>query len=171
MRWRRAESWIDSFIRRAPEGQKGDSMIRYGLVCVGEHEFEAWFSSSEVYDRQRKRGDVECPVCGSRKVRKQIAAPAVHGASDTPRPPRGREAEAAWFAGEVRRRIAETHEYVGDRFAEEARAMHAGESEHKPVWGEVTPETARELIEEGVPALPLPKPFAPDPPRKRSRLN
>jgi hypothetical protein len=146
-------------------------VIRYALVCNAEHEFEAWFSNSDAYDRQRKRGDVECPSCGSKKVRKQIMAPAVHGTSDTARTVRDPEAMAAHFAGEVRRHIAETHEYVGDRFADEARAMHAGETDHKPVWGEVTPDTARELIEEGVPALPLPKPFAPDPPRRRGKLN
>jgi hypothetical protein len=147
-------------------------VIRYALVCVADHEFEAWFSNSDAYDRQRKRGDVECPVCGTGRVRKQITAPAIRSSTATDRvSPRDPEAAAAWFAGEVRKHIASTHEYVGDRFADEARAMHAGETEHKPVWGEVTVETARELVEEGVPAMPLPKPFAPDPPRKRGKLN
>lgn len=142
-------------------------MIRYSLACVGEHEFEAWFSDSEAYDAQRKRSQVECPVCGSTNVRKQIMAPMVRP-SDKAVPP---EVVAAKVAGEIRRHIAETHDYVGDRFADEARAMYYGEIEHRPVWGEVTPETAQELLEEGVPAMPLPKPFAPDPPRRRSRLN
>ena len=144
-------------------------MIRYSLACVGEHEFEAWFSNSKAYDVQRKRKLVECPVCGTHDVRKQIMAPAIRASEksvqETP------EAMAAKMAGEIRRHIADTHDYVGDRFADEARSMYYGEAEMRPVWGEVTPEIAKDLIEEGVPAMPLPKPFAPEPPRKRAKLN
>ncbi len=143
-------------------------MIRYALECVGEHEFEAWFSNSEAYDEQRRRRQIECPECGTHKVHKQIMAPAVKG---TKRDADRREAMAAKIAGEVRRHIADTHEFVGDRFASEARAMHAGEKDIRPVWGEVSPKVARELHEEGVPALPLPEPFAPEPPKKSRQLN
>jgi len=142
-------------------------LIRYSLACVGEHEFEAWFSNSEAYDKQRKKKLVECPVCGSTDVRKQIMAPAVRS-SDKAVPP---EVVAAKVAGEIRKHIAETHDYVGEKFADEARAMYYGETETRPVWGEVTPDVAQELLEEGVPAMPLPKPFAPDPPRRKSRAN
>jgi len=142
-------------------------LIRYSLACVGEHEFEAWFSNSEAYDKQRKKKLVECPVCGSTDVRKQIMAPAVRS-SDKAVPP---EVVAAKVAGEIRKHIAETHDYVGEKFADEARAMYYGETETRPVWGEVTPDVAQELVEEGVPAMPLPKPFAPDPPRRKSRAN
>lgn len=144
-------------------------MIRYSLACVGEHEFEAWFSNSKAYDVQSKKKLVECPVCGTHEVRKQIMAPAIRAseksAKETP------EAMAAKMAGEIRRHIADTHDYVGDRFADEARSMYYGEAETRPVWGEVTPDVAKDLIEEGVPAMPLPKPFAPEPPRKRAKLN
>ena len=142
-------------------------MIRYSLACVGEHEFEAWFSDSKAYDTQRKKKLVECPVCGSTEVRKQIMAPSVRS-SDKAVPA---EVAAAKAAAEIRQHIASTHDYVGEKFADEARAMYYGEAEHRPVWGEVTPETAQELIEEGVPAMPLPKPFAPDPPRRKARMN
>lgn len=142
-------------------------MIRYSLACVGEHEFEAWFSNSEAYDKQRKKLLVECPVCGSTEVNKQIMAPSVRS-SDKAVPP---EVVAAKMAGEIRKHIAETHDYVGDRFADEARSMYYGETAQRPVWGEVTPDVAQELVEEGVPALPLPKPFAPDPPKRKSRAN
>lgn len=142
-------------------------MIRYSLACVGEHEFEAWFSNSKAYDTQRKKKLVECPVCGSTEVRKQIMAPSVRS-SDKAVPA---EVAAAKAAAEIRQHIASTHDYVGEKFADEARAMYYGEAEHRPVWGEVTPETAQELIEEGVPAMPLPKPFAPDPPRRKARMN
>ena len=143
-------------------------MIRYALECIGEHRFEAWFSDSEAYEKQRRYGHVECPECGSRKVQKQIMAPAVKG---TKRKSDSVEAMAAKFAGEVRRHIADTHEFVGEKFASEARAMHAGEKDVRPVWGEVSPKVAKELHDEGVPAQPLPEPFAPEPPKKPRQLN
>lgn len=141
-------------------------MIRYSLACVGEHEFEAWFSNSKAYDTQRKRKLVECPVCGSTEVRKQIMAPAVRSSEK-----KEETAMAARMAGEIREHIATTHEYVGDKFADEARSMYYGEAETRPVWGEVTPDVAKELLEEGVPAMPIPKAFAPEPPRRKARMN
>lgn len=141
-------------------------MIRYSLQCVVEHAFEAWFSDSAAYDAQRKRRLVECPVCGSTKVNKQIMSPSVRS-SEKAVPA---EVAAAKVAAEIRQHIATTHDYVGEKFADEARSMYYGESETRPVWGEVTPEVAQDLIEEGVPAMPLPKPFAPEPP-KRKRAN
>ena len=141
-------------------------MIRYSLACVGEHEFEAWFSNSKAYDTQRKRRLVECPVCGSTDVRKQIMAPAVRSSEK-----KAEAVLAAKMAGEIRQHIAATHDYVGEKFADEARSMYYGEVEHRPVWGEVSPDVARELIEEGVPAMPIPKAFAPEPPRRKARMN
>jgi hypothetical protein len=146
-------------------------VIRYSLACIGEHEFEAWFSNSAAYDAQRKRRLVECPVCGSHDVRKQIMAPAIRDSGSKSGRKESPETAAAKMAGEFRRKIAETHDYVGDRFADEARSMFYGEVEHRPVWGEVTPDVAKDLIAEGVPAMPIPKPFAPDPPRRRAKLN
>jgi len=142
-------------------------VIRYSLACVGEHEFEAWFSDSAAYDKQRKKKLVECPVCGSTEVKKQIMAPMVRS-SDKAVPA---EVAAAKAAAEIRQHIATTHDYVGEKFADEARAMYYGETEHRPVWGEVTPEVAKGLAEEGVPAMPIPKPFAPEPPRRKARVN
>jgi hypothetical protein len=142
-------------------------MIRYALACVAEHGFDAWFRDSAAWDEQSAAGLVACPHCGSTEVRKQIMAPAVVGGASARSP----AAELAALAGKVRRRIAETHDYVGDRFADEARAIHAGEAPHRLVWGEVTPEQARELKQEGVPAAPLPPPFAPEPPRKPEELH
>jgi hypothetical protein len=144
-------------------------LIRYSLACVEEHQFEAWFSNSKAYDTQRKKKLVECPVCGSHEVRKQIMAPAIRASEKSVK--QTPEAMAAKMAGEIRRHIADTHDYVGDKFADEARSMFYGEAETRPVWGEVTPDVAKDLIEEGVPAMPLPKPFAPEPPRKRAKLN
>lgn len=149
-------------------------MIRYSLACVGEHAFEAWFSNSAAYDTQRKKGQVECPVCGSTKVRKQIMAPAISLSAKTKSAGvqvMDEEAVAARMAGKIRDHIATTYTYVGEKFADEARAMHSGEAEEKPLWGEVTPDVARELAAEGVPAMPLPKAFAPPAPRQKGKLN
>ncbi len=146
-------------------------MIRYSLACVGEHEFEAWFSNSAAYDEQRAASLVTCPVCGTSEVRKQIMAPAVRDSGEKSGRASSPEAELAKAAGKVRSHIAANYAYVGDKFAAEARAMFNGEAEHRPVWGQVTPEVARELHEEGVPAMPLPEPFAPEPPKKREDLN
>jgi hypothetical protein len=140
-------------------------MIRYALQCASDHGFEAWFSNSDAYDKQAKKHQIACPECGDTGIRKQIMAPAV--ATSRPSP----DQEIARFASEVRKKIAETHEYVGDRFADEARSMFYGDSTERSVWGEVTPDVARELAEEGIPAAPLPPAFTPDPPVKRERMN
>jgi hypothetical protein len=143
-------------------------MIRYALACGDcEHEFEAWFASSEAFDRQAKRRMVACPECDGRKVSKQIMAPAVKttkGRTETPDP----EKILAEFAARARQHVAENFDYVGSDFAEEARAIYYGEAGDRPIWGETTPEEREALREEGVPALPLPAPFAPKPPKRKA---
>jgi hypothetical protein len=49
---------------------------------------------------------------------------------------------------------------VGEQFAEEARKIHYGETEHKQIRGQVSPEVTLELLEEGIPVMPLPIPEA-----------
>ncbi len=149
-------------------------MIRYALACEGcEAEFEAWFASSDAYDRQAARKLVACPECDSRKVTKQIMAPAVRtserAAARGAEPEMDAEALAKEFARRARAHVAENFDYVGDGFADEARAMYYGETEDRPIWGETTPEEREALQEEGVPALPLPAPFAPKPPKRKAR--
>lgn len=144
-------------------------MIRYALACAGGHAFEAWFASSTDYDEQAAQGLVECPFCASRQVRKQIMAPAVTGVR------RGREPEPsplAALAAEAAARLrahVETHfEDVGDAFAREARAIHAGEAETRGIYGRATAEEVRELVAEGAPVAPLPAALTP---RRRKALN
>lgn len=134
-------------------------MIRYALVCDHAHEFEGWFGSSADYDEQAARGLVECPVCLSRAVRKQIMAPAVVGVREPPpstEPSRTMVMEAI---GQFRRHVKETFDYVGDRFAAEARSIHEGDSEKRNIYGEARPEEVRALHEDGISVAPLP----PDP--------
>jgi hypothetical protein len=140
-------------------------MIRYALVCELEHPFEGWFAASTDYDDQQARGLIECPLCGSREVRKQIMAPAVVGArsaesaSDSPGQLRAMMTRAM---SRLRDHVEETFDYVGDAFAAEARAIHEGRGEDRGIYGEATPEQVRDLVEDGVAVAPLP----PAPPKK-----
>jgi hypothetical protein len=135
-------------------------MILYTLRCDNDHEFEAWFASSAAYDRAAKAGQNTCPVCGSGEVGKAIMAPAVSGTRkrDTVSlaAPDLRNQAMRDALKEFRRKVTENADYVGDRFAEEARKIHFNESEPRGIYGEATAEEARELVEEGIAFQPLP---------------
>jgi len=139
-------------------------MIRYDLKCDNGDEFDAWFGSMADYDKQAEAGLIECPHCGSKHVTKAPMAPAVR--TSRKKEAQKERAVAMAMAQKVREHIKENFDYVGDRFADEARKMHAGESEERAIWGEATPEEARELAEEGIPASPLPPELAPVQPKK-----
>lgn len=143
-------------------------MIRYALRCDGGHGFEAWFGASSDYDDQAARGLVECPVCGSHGVSKQIMAPAVTGTRKAAAGPDLAKMQGMMMqvAREVRSHVEQNFDYVGDAFAREARDIHEGRSEKREIYGEATPEEVRKLREDGVPCAPLP-PAPSDP----SRLN
>jgi len=133
-------------------------MIKYALICDHEHGFEGWFASSSEYDDQAGRGLVECPVCASAAVRKQIMAPAVagtkaKGAPDVAPQMRSMMMEAM---GKVRAHVEQNFDYVGDAFAREARDIHEGKSEERGIYGEATPTEVKKLVEDGVPVSPLP---------------
>jgi hypothetical protein len=139
-------------------------MIKYALVCAHEHPFEGWFGASADYDDQNARGLVECPVCGSSEVRKQIMAPSVsgtkaRGSAESDAQMRSMMMEAM---RRVRSHVTDNFDYVGDRFAAEARAIHEGASEDRGIYGEASPKEVRALIEDGVQVAPLP----PEPPKK-----
>ncbi len=139
-------------------------MIKYALNCSFGHEFEAWFSSSSDFDAQQKKALITCPLCEDTAITKQIMAPSVKGSKRKTGQP-DMQAFAA-FAGKVREKIRSTHDYVGDKFADEALAMHRGEKDEKPIYGETTKDQAIALKEEGVSAAPLPTAFTPTPPKK-----
>ena len=130
-------------------------MIRYDLVCAKGHLFDAWFSDSASYEEQVAAGLVECPVCGSTRIEKQLMAPAVKGA-------RQREGTLSEETAKLRALVRALHEhvrreaeYVGPRFAEEAR-RRAEKEDARPIWGEASGEEVKALHEEGIPVLPLP---------------
>ncbi len=138
-------------------------MIRYALACDQEHEFEGWFGASGDFDDQSARGLIECPVCATKAVRKQIMAPAVsgtkHRSGETP--PGAREVMMEAM-GQVRRHVEDNFDYVGDAFAKEARAIHEGTSEARGIYGQATPAEVKKLVADGVPVAPLP----PEAPKK-----
>ena len=149
-------------------------MIRYSLRCEGGHAFESWFQSSSAYDSQVKPKLVTCPACGSAKVEKSImapqivskkrrdsAAPAPAASTDVTAPAStplmmAQERELRTKLRELRDHIVKNADNVGERFSNEARKMHYGDIEHRPIYGEASPDEARSLIEEGVEVSPLP---------------
>ena len=154
-------------------------MIRYTLRCDRDHTFESWFQDSAAYDTQVKRRLVGCPVCDSVKIEKAIMAPRIvskKGRAEpapVPAPAPAAEAPAAPTPGatpllmaqerelraklkELRDHIVKNADNVGEKFPNEARKMHYGEIEHRPIYGEASPEEAKSLIDEGVEVSPLP---------------
>ncbi len=151
-------------------------MIRYNLRCEKGHSFESWFQSSTAYESQEKRRLVSCPACGSVKVERAImapqivskkgreaAAPAPTEAAPTETTAQGstpllmaQELELRAKIKELRDHIVKNADNVGERFPNEARKMHYGDIEHRPIYGEASPEEARTLIDEGVEVSPLP---------------
>lgn len=136
----------------------------FDLHCSLDHVFEGWFASEEDFRSQLDRGLVECPMCGSKELRKGLSAPRLNlgaqpaAAAPAPVPDEAdrrklHALQAAWL--EVSRKIAAKTEDVGERFAEEALRMHKGEEPERPIRGQATPQQAMELLEEGVPVMPL----------------
>ena len=153
-------------------------MIKYALICEADHEFESWFPDSDSYDKQVKRGLVTCPVCDSAKISKAIMAPNVARKDkdrvviaadndDTPSVPAAPAPQNIALLDEqqqqLRGMIRELHEKivantddVGENFPEEARKMHEGETPARSIRGKASFEEARELLEDGIPVLPIP---------------
>lgn len=148
-------------------------MIKYALRCDKGHGFESWFPDSAGFEKQRKRGLVDCPACGSAKIVKQIMAPNVRpkgvaiepqSVAATPAP----TADPAFVmasdqARHLRAMMREMHahvvantEDVGGKFAEEARKIHYGETEERAIRGKASLAEAVELHEEGIGVMPLP---------------
>lgn len=142
-------------------------MIRYDLHCEAGHGFESWFRSSTDYDAQRKRKLVECPVCGSHQIEKQIMAPRLKRSDKTPsaKPAEEKspvammtpqEAEFRQKLRELRDHVTKNAEDVGEKFPELARKMHNEEIERRSIYGEASPEEVKSLLEEEVDIHPLP---------------
>ena len=128
-------------------------MILFDLKCANDHQFEAWFQDSAAFDDQTKAGELTCPVCGDAAIEKALMAPSVTNAKKKG----GNAAKAAVHAGqyikalgELRKHVEENCEHVGDKFAEEARKIHYGESDARNIYGEATEQESTNLKDEGV---------------------
>ncbi len=161
-------------------------MIKYAVQCKKGHAFEAWFQNSAAFDTQTRRGLVSCPDCGSTKVEKALMAPHVSastrskGRSSTPRASRNSDAsettvapsttasqvvaspavtipaEMAEMLRKIRREVEAKAEYVGPKFAEEARKIHYEEAPERGIYGEASLADVKALHDEGIDCLPLP---------------
>lgn len=152
-------------------------MIRYMLICSAEHEFESWFRSSADFEGQKTARLLTCPVCGSAQVERALMTPKIvsgraRAGEETQTAPKEAPAPAGVpqpmvladparaalieAMAEIRKKVMETADYVGDQFAEEARKIHYGEVERHGIYGEATNEEARELLEEGIEVHALP---------------
>lgn len=136
-------------------------MIIFDLKCGSGHVFEAWFGSGADYDNQQARGLVQCPLCGSAEVGKAAMAPAVGRKSNSMAVPDPGQAKRmlATLAAE-QKKMLETSEFVGERFADEARSIHLGDAEARSIHGQATREQTLDLLDDGIPVAPLPFPVA-----------
>lgn len=159
-------------------------MIHYQLHCAAGHDFDGWFKDIAAFDKQAKRGLLECPVCGGTEVTRALMAPAVprkaHAlpapasvpvpapvpSPEAPPPGTGPASPPA-LAGHLpdhmramlqrlRSEVEKNCDYVGGEFAEEARRMQRGESSHRGIYGETSPDEAEALSEEGIEVSRIP---------------
>ena len=130
-------------------------MIVFDLKCSEAHVFEAWFDSSADYEAQKARGLVSCPMCGSEDVDKAVMAPAVSAKGNRIVPSAERQAETARLQA-LRAEVEANCDYVGDKFAEEARKIHYGETDARGIFGEASEEEHKELSEEGIEVARIP---------------
>lgn len=145
-------------------------MIRYRLKCKKSHEFEAWFRNGQDYDAQAKRGLVECPTCGSKAIAKAPMAPRIarsrgkSAAAPATEPTApvmsgdlsGKQREIMQSIRKLRDEMLARSEYVGPRFADEARRIHLNEAKARGIHGEASAEDVKKLKEEGVEVYPVP---------------
>lgn len=135
-------------------------MILFDLLCTKDHAFEAWFHSGSIFDEEVAAGQVACPVCGDTQVRKAPTAAALvkSGGSDIA----VAASQLRQMLAEIRKQVEANADYVGERFPEEARRIHYGETESRPIYGEASREEAAALRDEGVEIVPIPWPARQD---------
>ncbi len=153
-------------------------MIHYQLRCSQDHEFDGWFKDSTTFDKQAKRGLVECPVCGDTKVTRALMAPAVSTRetvsvrekapevepqvpatvepAQVPVAPERMPAQVFALLQRMRAEVEKNCDYVGPEFADEARRMHRGETDKRGIYGEATKDEAEALADEGIDITNIP---------------
>lgn len=124
-------------------------MILFTLRCAHGHEFEGWFRDGDGFEAQHKAGEIGCPHCGDTSVEKAVMAPRL-GRSQEAKPLAISPAQLRAALSELRRQIESNCDYVGTRFAEEARRIHYGETDPRGIYGEASDEESRKLADEGI---------------------
>lgn len=131
-------------------------MIKFTLKCDQDHQFSSWFQSNDAFEKLKRTGHVTCAICGSAQVEKALMAPRVTTAEPAQDKLSAPATPAEQALRAMKEHVEKNSEYVGSNFASEARAMHLGETQDRPIWGEAKREDAKSLIEDGVPVTPLP---------------
>lgn len=144
-------------------------MIVFDLFCSAGHRFEAWFRDGAAFDEQKSDGSIRCPTCGDGDVVKAPTRMYVAGsrgeraaepgeATDTATPAASPPvpAEVAEALRQMREHVEKSCDYVGERFAEEARSIHYGEADARDIYGEASADEAQALRDEGITVQPLP---------------
>ena len=135
-------------------------MIKFDLKCENDHIFEASFDDSSSFEKQRKKKLIDCPYCGSSSVFKSVMAPNISSKSNSLiKQKRNQEKVFAKKNQQIKKlkdELEKNYTYVGKNFPEEARKIHYGEKEDKPIYGEATEKESKDLIEEGIPLIRLP---------------
>jgi hypothetical protein len=129
-------------------------MILFALRCSADHEFEAWFRDNKAFDTQKAAGKIACPECGDRAVEKAVMAPRLKRSQKSDRMPTPQQVMGA--LRELRRQVEKNCDYVGEKFAEEARRIHYGEVDPHNIYGETSPEEAETLADEGIEVSRIP---------------
>jgi hypothetical protein len=124
-------------------------MILFTLRCASDHEFEGWFRDGDTFDAQQQAGEIACPHCGDTKVEKAVMAPHIGRSRESKGPPVSPAQMKAMLLA-MRQQVEQNCDYVGERFAEEARRIHYGEVDPRGIYGEATTEESQALAEEGV---------------------
>lgn len=137
-------------------------MIHFQLRCGNDHAFEAWFRDNATYEEQLAHEEVVCPICGDVRIVKAPMAPAVLRGGDARKRQQLHDllTERHRQMMELRQHVERNFDYVGEAFADEARAIHYGEAEERNIYGESSAEEAVELMEEGIPVTRVPWPDA-----------
>ncbi|MBX9633363.1 MAG: DUF1178 family protein [Magnetospirillum sp.] len=131
-------------------------MILFELRCANDHHFEGWFKDNAGYDAQAAAGEIVCPVCGSPKVGKAIMAPRLNKSTGQALDAQDAAREMRRLLSDLRQKVEENCDYVGEKFPDEARKIHYGDTEARPIYGEASPEQAQELEEEGIAVQSIP---------------
>jgi hypothetical protein len=131
-------------------GKEFGSMILFTLRCAAGHEFEAWFRDGDGFAAQQQGGEIACPECGDKRVDKAVMAPRIGKSHEVTERPKMSPAQMRAALLELRRQVESHCDYVGERFAEEARRIHYGETDAHGIYGEASSEESQALAEEGI---------------------